>query len=64
MTMIRDSTRRRIDRKFAKTEPDLNGFLPTDGVTFAVGLVEDDSEDLLGLEAPDARDLPDMPDDD
>lgn len=54
--MIGQATARRIQRKFEKTEPDLQGFLPTDGVMVGVGLVKDDSEDILGLAATDVVD--------
>jgi len=45
----RESVLRRISRKFEKTQPDLQGSLPTDGVSIAVTLEPDDSEDVLGL---------------
>lgn len=45
----RDATLRRISKKFAKSQPDLQGSLPTDGVSIAVTLTPDDSEDVLGL---------------
>lgn len=53
MTMVRDATKRRIERKYARTDPDLRGFLPTDGVTFGIVLEKDNSEDLLGLDTGD-----------
>lgn len=46
---MRDGTLRRIAKKFEKTQPDLQGGLPTDGVSIAVTLTPDDSEDVLGL---------------
>jgi hypothetical protein len=48
-TAAREATLRRIQRKYERTQPDLQGGLPTDGVSIAVTLQPDDSEDLLGL---------------
>jgi hypothetical protein len=48
-TAAREATLRRVHRKFERTQPDLNGGLPTDGVSIVVTLQPDDSEDLLGL---------------
>lgn len=49
----REVIQRRITRKFEKTQPDLQGSLPTDGVSIAITLTPDDSEDLLGLSRDD-----------
>lgn len=49
VTAVRESTQRRISKKFERTQPDLQGGLPTDGVSIAVTLTPDDSEDVLGL---------------
>lgn len=48
-TAVLESTQRRIGRKFEKAQPDMQGSLPTDGVSIAVTLMPDDSEDVLGL---------------
>jgi hypothetical protein len=50
-----EMTQRRIAKRFEKTTPDMrDGSLPTDGVLIAVTLTPDDSEDVLGLAAPDS----------
>ena len=48
-TAAREATLRRISRKFEKSQPDLQGGLPTDGVSIVITLEPDDSEDVLAL---------------
>lgn len=47
----REATLRRIAKKFEKTKPDVQGFLPTDGVSISVALVDPKTEDALGLDS-------------
>lgn len=50
-TATRDATLRRIGKKFEQTKPDVQGFLPTDGVSISVALVDPKTEDALGLDS-------------
>jgi hypothetical protein len=50
-TATREATLRRIAKKFEKTKPDVQGFLPTDGVSISVALVDPKTEDALGLDS-------------
>lgn len=63
-TATREATLRRISKKFEQSKPDVQGFLPTDGVSISVSLVDPQTEDALGLDStasngsaqPDQRD--------
>jgi hypothetical protein len=50
-TATREATLRRIGKKYEKAKPDVQGFLPTDGVSISVALVDPQTEDALGLDS-------------
>lgn len=50
-TAILEATQRRVARRYKDEQPDLNGMLTTDGVFVDIGLTDDGSEDVLGIEA-------------
>lgn len=53
VTAVRKATERRVDQMHGKAKPGADGALLTDGVLIGISLTDDDSDDVLGLAAPD-----------